>query len=197
MKAPSIYRIRDYSTFMRLRVPAFLLTEQMRTPVGMMHMSNEIVYGERLPDGRGKALSEVPKAEASQDVPLYHLSFSERRARNPHLSSTRSCSTLMVTLRLSEKALPFSTLKATLQRWTRSSSGFTTFPVPTPPISQRPLHAARSCASIGDVWQYGRIPRKGGGESWGYSNIDGEQHSFQAVFHLLAAIQHFLPLFYW
>lgn len=181
--------------FTRLRVPAFLLTEQMPMPVGMMHMSNEIIYGAKLRDGKRTALSEVPKAEASQDVPLYHLSFSERRARNPHLPSTRSCSTLMVTLRLSEKARPFptltklsgearpfSTLKASLQLWTRSSSGFKTFPGPTPPTSQSPLHTARSCASIGDVWQYGRTSCKGGGESWEISNSDDEQLSFQAVF---------------
>ena len=164
---------------------------------------------------RAAALSEVPKAEASQDVilPLYQLSFSERRARNPHLPSTRSCSKLMVTLRLSEKArpfptltklsekaCPFPTLKTSLQLWTRSSSGFKTFPVPTPPTSQSPLHTARSCASIGDVWQYGRTSCKGGRESWVNSNRDDEQHSFHAVFYLLAAIQHHqssLPIFYW
>ena len=47
-----------FARFRDLHMPAFLLNEQMRMPAGMIHLSNEIIYGGRLADGRGTALLE-------------------------------------------------------------------------------------------------------------------------------------------
>ena len=44
-------------------MPAFLLNEQMRMPAGMMHLSNDVVYGSKLKDGKGTALDENPEAK--------------------------------------------------------------------------------------------------------------------------------------
>ena len=60
------YKMMEYSTFARFRdldMPAFLLTDQMRMPAGMMHLSNSIIYGGKLRDGVGTALSDLSKAK--------------------------------------------------------------------------------------------------------------------------------------
>ena len=47
------HRTMEYSPFARFRdlyVPDFLLNEQMRMPAGMMHLSNDVIYGGRLKD---------------------------------------------------------------------------------------------------------------------------------------------------
>ena len=60
------YKTMQYSLFAHFRdlgMPTFLLTDQMRMPAGMMHMSNDIIYERKLRDGLGTALSENPKAQ--------------------------------------------------------------------------------------------------------------------------------------
>lgn len=59
-------RIMGHSPFARFRdlhMPAFLLNEQMRMPAGMMHLSNDVIYGGKLKDGKGTALDEKPEAK--------------------------------------------------------------------------------------------------------------------------------------
>ena len=59
------YKTMEYSPFASFRdldMPAFLLTDQKRRPAGMMHLSNAIIYSEKLRDGPGTALSENSKA---------------------------------------------------------------------------------------------------------------------------------------
>ena len=54
----------EYSTFARFRdldMPAFLLTDQMRMPAGMINLSSSIIYGGKLRDGVGTALSDLSK----------------------------------------------------------------------------------------------------------------------------------------
>ena len=60
------YRLMAYSPFARFRAlhgPAFLLTEQMRMPAGMMHLSNDVIYAGKLKDGKGTALTDNPYAQ--------------------------------------------------------------------------------------------------------------------------------------
>ncbi|CAF9930580.1 hypothetical protein IMSHALPRED_008224 [Imshaugia aleurites] len=45
-------------------LPAYLLTEQKRMPAGMMHLSNDFIYGSKLKDGRGAALTGLADAQA-------------------------------------------------------------------------------------------------------------------------------------
>ena len=60
------YNTMQHSSFARFRdldMPAFLLTDQMRMPAGMMHLSNDIIYSGKLRDGLGTALSEMTNAQ--------------------------------------------------------------------------------------------------------------------------------------
>ena len=64
-------RIMGHSPFVRFRdlhTSALLLNEQKRMPAGMIHLSNDIIYGRRLRDGKGTALTENPK---TQDYKAY------------------------------------------------------------------------------------------------------------------------------
>lgn len=59
------HRTIEYSPFARFRdlhMPAFLLNEQMRMPLGMMHLSNDMIYNGKIKDGKGTALHENTEA---------------------------------------------------------------------------------------------------------------------------------------